>query len=326
MDGPLPLPTRIPNPTDEQLMLLIAMGFAIDYTNYTEGDKYVEYDLPKEWKIIDDSTLKQSPLFSIVDEKQLERVKIYGSWPGHSGYLRMTIWKDPQPFISKKKVGRESWFTIHQQMNVADDIPKKGATNKAEEAEETKVATSVQDTCCPRCGNRTQVLVTCPKCNMQICNDVDDEGNDCFAADGNVECSLFYCGCGINLGCGRCVRGCKFCQSKHHCQDPDCIEDDCERPIRTDFKEALETGCCKRTVKKGIQCEGCDKVYCQGQNDDGTDYESAQDKCFMTHCIECKQQLGCVICLRNTNRGCKCEVQHCNLAKCVRWWCKARLK
>jgi len=77
MDDPLPLPKRIPNPTDEQLMLLTAMGFAINYTNYTKRDKYVEYDLPKDWKIIDDSSSKHTPMFSIVDEKQLERVKIY---------------------------------------------------------------------------------------------------------------------------------------------------------------------------------------------------------------------------------------------------------
>jgi len=221
----------------------------------------------------------------------------------------------------EKNVVNQLKIHHQQEMKVVDDTPKKGATNKTEEVEETKVAAD-----CPRCGNRTQALVTCPKCNMQICNDVDEEGNDCFAADGNVECSLFYCGCGINLGCGRCVRRCKFCQSKHHCQDPDCIEDDCERPVRIDFKEAVETNCCKRKVKKGIQCEGCDKIYCQGQNDNGTEYENSQDKCFVTHCIECKQQLGCVLCLRNTNRGCKCEVQHCNRAKCVRWWCKARLK
>jgi len=90
----LPLPGRIPIPEDDDLLRLIDMGIEIDLC----GDKYVEYTLPPKWKMVDASETDVSPLFCIVDDKNLERVTILGSWKGYSNYLKMCVWKDPGPF------------------------------------------------------------------------------------------------------------------------------------------------------------------------------------------------------------------------------------
>ena len=56
------------------------MGITI--TN-TESSKYVRYNLPSNWKMVDASVRTDLPAFYNIDENENIRVKITGEWKGY---------------------------------------------------------------------------------------------------------------------------------------------------------------------------------------------------------------------------------------------------
>ena len=59
---PLPLPQRIPNPSEDQKKSMDECGIKI-----TSSGEFVEYDLPSGWEMVDNSTRRDLPQFFIVD-------------------------------------------------------------------------------------------------------------------------------------------------------------------------------------------------------------------------------------------------------------------
>ncbi len=106
MGQQLPLPERIPMPNDEQLQQLNEIGCTIildavitDNTNNTTNTKpsrpseYVKYNLPSGWKMVDSSWRRDLPDFYIIDDKQMKRVSISGSWKGaYDNKLRLRVY------------------------------------------------------------------------------------------------------------------------------------------------------------------------------------------------------------------------------------------
>jgi len=92
-----PLPERIPRPNTEQLEKLREMG--VDVEMGKGKGKYVPYSLPTGWRIEDDSLRMDLPQFQIVDDKNLVRVTISGSWKEiYDCILNLRIPSELEPF------------------------------------------------------------------------------------------------------------------------------------------------------------------------------------------------------------------------------------
>jgi hypothetical protein len=76
MGNELPLPERIPAPSEEQQEQLEDMGIAV----VPDATPYWRFVLPHGWRIVDDSIKKNSPDFYIIDGRACKRVSIEGRW------------------------------------------------------------------------------------------------------------------------------------------------------------------------------------------------------------------------------------------------------
>ena len=95
MGQPLPLPERIPNPMTHQLVSLNQMGINIikDLKNDTKTlMPYVKYTLPEGWRMVCESWRQDLPVYYIVDDSDMRRVKVSGCWKGtYDNSLRLCI-------------------------------------------------------------------------------------------------------------------------------------------------------------------------------------------------------------------------------------------
>lgn len=80
MGQDLPLPQRIPCPDDKTLLCMNKCGITI----HDEYDaKYLEYSLPDNWRMVNDSRREDLPRFHIIDGKNMVHFTIIGSWKGN---------------------------------------------------------------------------------------------------------------------------------------------------------------------------------------------------------------------------------------------------
>ena len=97
MGQPLPLPEKIPRPTDAQNESLKQMGIIVDLDGQDPDvtPPYVTYKLPNEWKIVNRSWRNDLPIYYIVDDQNKRRVSICGAWKGtYDNELNMYILSD----------------------------------------------------------------------------------------------------------------------------------------------------------------------------------------------------------------------------------------
>lgn len=94
----LPLPERIPPPTQSQAEQLESMGVVVA----PKEDGYCPYTLPSGWSIKDCSERSDLPIFKIVDQERNIRVVIDGAWKGtYDNDLSMKICDAPYTKYNK---------------------------------------------------------------------------------------------------------------------------------------------------------------------------------------------------------------------------------
>ena len=94
MGQPLPLPERIPVPSQKTLTAMTACGIQLDQESQSV---YREYTLPTGWKMVDNSWRQDLPEYYIVDELGLTRFCISGSWKGsYDNELRISTVHEPK--------------------------------------------------------------------------------------------------------------------------------------------------------------------------------------------------------------------------------------
>ena len=92
MGQQLPLPYKIPKPVGDQCELFQEMGIIVCNNNDNENAMYVSYTLPNGWRMVDNSFREDIPIFIIIDNKDMIRVRISGSWKGsYDNKLRMRV-------------------------------------------------------------------------------------------------------------------------------------------------------------------------------------------------------------------------------------------
>jgi hypothetical protein len=79
MGQPLPLPKRIPFPPTKQVKdALLKEGVILELDD--EGAEFVQYKLPAEWSMVDNSAREDMPEFHIVDNHNMIHFTISGIW------------------------------------------------------------------------------------------------------------------------------------------------------------------------------------------------------------------------------------------------------
>lgn len=97
----LPLPQRIPKPTNETKEALNSCGIQV---NDESDQEYVTYSLPGGWRTVDNSFMAEYPEFYIVDNNNMVKFKIYGSWKGnYENYLRILTIDKPYEFKPRQE-------------------------------------------------------------------------------------------------------------------------------------------------------------------------------------------------------------------------------
>lgn len=101
MGQPLPLPERIPRPdSKKQMAELEEAGVILEDST----ERYVGYTMPKGWKMVDDSWREDLPQFYIVDDKNMARFSIHGSWKGtYDNALTLTTVDTPRLFERRNR-------------------------------------------------------------------------------------------------------------------------------------------------------------------------------------------------------------------------------
>lgn len=84
----LPLPGRIPLPDKNDKDAFLLTGIQTKENEEDEpliinGAKYVKYELPDKWKIVDTTQRSDIPGFIIIDYNKHKRVIMCGSWKGY---------------------------------------------------------------------------------------------------------------------------------------------------------------------------------------------------------------------------------------------------
>jgi hypothetical protein len=88
MGQPLPLPERIPRPSDDILCEMNKFGISIhdDPTDGYEGrDLFVKYTLPAGWNMVNGSKTTSSIKYFIMDENNKAHFQITGAWGNFLG-------------------------------------------------------------------------------------------------------------------------------------------------------------------------------------------------------------------------------------------------
>lgn len=83
---------------------MIDLGITVDLEVKTSGNppKYVEYTLPPGWKMVDDSWRADLPDYFIVDENDMKRVSVRGSWKEmYDNHLTISIVQKPEKLVRK---------------------------------------------------------------------------------------------------------------------------------------------------------------------------------------------------------------------------------
>lgn len=89
MGQPLPLPERIPKPNDKQALRLKEMGIVV---TPEENKFYWLCALPDGWRWENDSARNDLPCWTVVDNQEMIRVRVVGSWKGaYDNELRLKI-------------------------------------------------------------------------------------------------------------------------------------------------------------------------------------------------------------------------------------------
>jgi hypothetical protein len=104
----LPLPHRIPKPTDEQRPQLEQMGIKIT----DEDTEFVSYTLPADWRMVDDSK-NEACFYYIVNDSNMKVVEIKGLWNDISQMLILDVLKGDQivPYAPKEKTTKRGKAT-----------------------------------------------------------------------------------------------------------------------------------------------------------------------------------------------------------------------
>jgi len=99
MGQPLPLPEKIPYPSEEIKNSLKNDGIVL---LDEKSKKYVHYSLPNGWKMVDDSSKQQFPRFYFIDENEMTQYKIFGTWKGYeTDYLEISKVESPLKYVRK---------------------------------------------------------------------------------------------------------------------------------------------------------------------------------------------------------------------------------
>lgn len=93
MGQPLPLPERVPLPSDNVIQRYHDLGFKFFCE---ERQRYAKYEAPAGWHLEDKSHRDDIPLWVFVDTEGNERVCISGAWKGtYDNVLNMVILNPP---------------------------------------------------------------------------------------------------------------------------------------------------------------------------------------------------------------------------------------
>ena len=76
---PLPLPRRIPRPSNAVSEKLQSCNIIV---NDNPKSEYLTYTLPDGWKMVDDSWREDLPEFRIIDHQEMIHFTISGAWKG----------------------------------------------------------------------------------------------------------------------------------------------------------------------------------------------------------------------------------------------------
>jgi len=147
-----PLPERIPNPRKNKRKKMEAMGFV-----FKESEaEYVEYEAPKEWRLIDQTLRRDQPDWVFVDEKNLVRITICGSWKGdYDNKLSMSIVKDPYLFVPKENDHKDTKNEGQSGASIAIDTQKELETKFIERRQ--KYFSTLDS--CKGCGDRALTFI-----------------------------------------------------------------------------------------------------------------------------------------------------------------------
>ena len=100
MGQSLPLPERIPVPSDNDTELMKEMGFKFGEI----VEDHIKYVLPEKWTLKNSSSREDLPNWYFVDEKNMKRIQISGSWKGsYDNELNLRILETPKKFEEPKK-------------------------------------------------------------------------------------------------------------------------------------------------------------------------------------------------------------------------------
>lgn len=98
----LPLPERIPKPRGETEESMKACGIRVNNEpdeSYHTDQQYVTYSLPIGWRTVDNSQCAELPIFYIVDNNNMVRFSITGTWrETYDNDLHLNTIKEPYEF------------------------------------------------------------------------------------------------------------------------------------------------------------------------------------------------------------------------------------
>ena len=124
MGAALPLPERIPYPNEETLRAMKADG--INVHEKTSESKYVTYSLPPGWKMVDDSLRQDIPVYYILDEQDMRRYSVKGSWKEiHENELFLSKVSMPEKHVPRKelvKTNQTSAVALMKEYADVDDV------------------------------------------------------------------------------------------------------------------------------------------------------------------------------------------------------------
>lgn len=106
-----PLPERIPLPDNKTLEDMKKHGIIIDskYEKIIDGQSYVNYTLPKGWKLVNDSDRECVINQYIVDSENMIQYTIYGTWKGtYDNSLEIEKIHQPRKFVKQNYQVRPS--------------------------------------------------------------------------------------------------------------------------------------------------------------------------------------------------------------------------
>lgn len=98
MGQPMPLPERIPRPTNEVMEKMEKAGICFPDEENENQLAYIKYSLPVGWRLVDDSEREDFPRWQCVDKEDMVRFTVSGVWKGTYDNELMLYWLD-QPYL-----------------------------------------------------------------------------------------------------------------------------------------------------------------------------------------------------------------------------------